>query len=89
MLAKYIRIFFMVKRYSSSGSPITLGSSHIFSSFGTNEKCKSFSFQMLDADLTPGKYTYSVEAYSNCFKVLPLGLIIINPHITLITGNQF
>ena len=89
MLAQYIRIFFMVKRYSSLGSPIILDSSHIFSAFGSNEKCKSFSFQLLDTDLSPGKYTYSVEAYSKSFKVLPLGLIIINPHITLFTGNQF
>lgn len=89
MLSKYIRIFFMVKRYSSAGSPITLGNTPVFASFGNNEKCKSFSFQMLDTDLTPGKYTYCVEAYSNSFKVLPLGLIILNPYITLITGNQF
>lgn len=88
-LNENIDICFFIKRYSFSSSPINIGSSYSFAAFGDTPKVKSFFMQAVDTDLSFERYTYAIEASSNCFKSLPMDFIIINPNIIIISGNQF
>lgn len=82
-----ITLLFNIKKYSSaSSSPQDIGSTYVFSSNNKNT-AKSFSFQFLDKDITPNKYTYSITVSSNSFYNISPGLIIPICNLNFINGN--
>lgn len=80
-----LTLLFTIKKYSKSYNCEDIGSTYIFSS--KNSAAKTFSFQFLDKDLSPGKYTYLITVSSNCFTNISPGLIIPSYTLNFINGN--
>ncbi len=81
-----LNLLFNIKRYSATSSSQDIGSTYIFSS-RTKNNSKTFSFQFLDENLTPGIYTYSISVSSNTFSHISPGLIIPICNLDFINGN--
>lgn len=73
-----VTLNFEVLRIKNSGSPIKVGSTYTFSTLVTVLESESFAFQLFDANLDPGTYTYSVVLSTNSIIDITPGLTIVN-----------
>ena len=73
-----VTLNFEVLRLKDNGSPVKVGSTYTFSTLATVLESESFAFQMFDAGLDPGTYTYSVVLSTNSIIDITPGLTIVN-----------
>jgi hypothetical protein len=73
-----VTLNFEVLRIKNSGAPIKVGPTYTFSTIVTVLESESFAFQLFDADLDPGTYTYSVVLSTNSIIDITPGLTIVN-----------
>jgi hypothetical protein len=73
-----VTLNFEVLRLKDNGSPVRVGSTYTFSTLATVLESESFAFQLFDAGLDPGTYTYSVVLSTNSIIDITPGLTIVN-----------
>ncbi len=73
-----VTLNFEVLRIKNCGAPIKVGSTYTFSTIATVLESESFAFQLFDANLDPGTYTYSVVLSTNSIIDITPGLTIVN-----------
>jgi len=73
-----VTLNFEVLRVKDNGAPIKVGSTYTFSTLATVLESESFAFQLFDAGLEPGTYTYSVVLSTNSIIDITPGLTIVN-----------
>jgi hypothetical protein len=73
-----VTLNFEVLRIKNSGSPIKVGSTYTFSTIVSMLESESFAFQLFDANLDPGTYTYTVVLSTNSIINITPGLTIVN-----------
>ena len=73
-----VTLNFEVLRVKDNGAPIRVGSTYTFSTLATVLESESFAFQLFDAGLEPGTYTYSVVLSTNSIIDITPGLTIVN-----------
>lgn len=83
-------LVFIIKKYCDKGSSHEIGSSYVFSGVSTDSMLsKMFSFQFIDKDIHPGKYTYSIQLASNSMSNCNEGTTITNAILNLVAiGNE-
>ncbi len=83
-------LIFIIKKYSDKGAVHEIGGSYVFS--GVSEDTivsKMFSFQFIDKDIHPGKFTYSIQLASNSISSCNSGTTITNATLNVIAlGND-
>lgn len=78
-------LIFIIKKYSDKGSSHEIGSSYVFSGeSGEDFESKVFSFQFIDRDIHPGKFTYSIQLASNSISSSNSGTTITNATLNVI-----
>ena len=60
-----VNLIFIIKKYVDKGCEQVIGSSYVYTAVAANTQAESFSFQFVDKDINPGKYTYSIHLASN------------------------
>lgn len=73
-----VTLNFEVERVKDNGAPVKVGSTYTFSTLATALESEAFSFQLFDAGLEPGTYTYSVVLSTNSIIDITPGLTIVN-----------
>jgi hypothetical protein len=73
-----VTLNFEVLRLKDDGSPVKVGSTNTFSTLTTILESETFAFQLFDAGLEPGTYTYSVVLSTNSLIDITPGLTIVN-----------
>ena len=73
-----VTLNFEVLRLKDDGAPIKVGSTYTFSTLATVLESEAFSFQLFDAGIDPGTYTYSVVLSTNSIIDITPGLTIVN-----------
>ena len=73
-----VTLNFEVLRVKDNGAPVKVGSTYTFSTLATALESESFAFQLFDANLEPGHYTYSVVLSTNSIIDITPGLTIVN-----------
>ncbi len=73
-----VTLNFEVLRIKNGGAPIKVGSTYTFSTIVSVLESESFAFQLFDANLDPGTYTYSVVLSTNSIIDVTPGLTIVN-----------
>jgi hypothetical protein len=73
-----VTLNFEVLRVKDNGAPIRVGSTYTFSTLATVLESESFAFQLFDAGLEAGTYTYSVVLSTNSIIDITPGLTIVN-----------
>jgi len=73
-----VNLNFEVERVKDNGSPIKVGSTYTFSTLATALESETFAFQLFDAGLEPGTYTYTVVLSTNSVIDITPGLTIVN-----------
>ena len=73
-----VTLNFEVLRVKDNGAPIKVGSTYTFSTLVTALESEAFAFQLFDAGLDPGTYTYTVVLSTNSIIDITPGLTIVN-----------
>jgi len=73
-----VTLNFEVLRLKDNGAPVKVGSTYTFSTLATVLEAETFAFQLFDAGLEPGSYTYSVVLSTNSIIDITPGLTIVN-----------
>jgi hypothetical protein len=83
-----VTLNFEVKRTSHNGSPVSVGSTHTFSTLASILEAEAFSFQYFDSNLAPGVYTYSVMLSTNSIIDITPGLTINNATLSALAVDN-
>jgi hypothetical protein len=83
-----VTLNFEVKRTSQNGAPVSVGSTHTFSTLAAVLEAESFSFQYFDSNLAPGVYTYSVLLSTNSIIDVTPGLTINNATLSALAVDN-
>ena len=73
-----VTLNFEVLRVKDNGAPVNVGSTYTFSTLVNVLESESFAFQLFDANLDPGTYTYTVVLSTNSIIDITPGLTIVN-----------
>lgn len=83
-----VTLNFEVLRIKDNGSRIKVGSTYTFSTLVNVLESESFAFQLFDADLDPGTYTYSVVLSTNSIIDITPGLTIVNATLSALGVDE-
>jgi hypothetical protein len=83
-----VTLNFEVLRIKDHGAPTRVGSTYTFSTTISALESESFGFQLFDADLEPGTYTYSVVLSTNSIIDIMPGLTIVNATLSALGVDQ-
>jgi hypothetical protein len=83
-----VTLNFEVLRIKDNGSPIKVGSTYTFSTLVDVLESESFAFQLFDADLDPGTYTYTVVLSTNSIIDITPGLTIVNATLSALGVDE-
>ena len=84
-----VTLNFEVLRLRDHGAPIKVGSTYTFSTLATVLESETFAFQLFDAGLDPGTYTYSVVLSTNSIIDITPGLTIVNATLSALGVDNF
>ncbi len=73
-----VTLNFEVLRVKDNGAPVNVGSTYTFATLVNVLESESFTFQLFDANLEPGTYTYTVVLSTNSIIDITPGLTIVN-----------
>lgn len=83
-----VTLNFEVLRIKDNGSPIKVGSTYTFARLANALQSESFGFQLFDANLEPGTYTYSVVVSTNSIIETSPGLTIVNATLSALGVDE-
>lgn len=83
-----VTLNFEVLRVKDNGAPVNVGSTYTFSTLATALESESFAFQLFDANLDPGNYTYSVVLSTNSIIDITPGLTIVNATLSALGASN-
>ncbi|MHB1314087.1 MAG: DUF4489 domain-containing protein [Christensenellales bacterium] len=83
-----VTLNFEVQRIKDNGAPARVGSTYTFSTLATILESEAFSFQLFDADLDPGTYTYTVVLSTNSIIDITPGLTVVNAVVSALGVNR-
>lgn len=83
-----VTLNFEVWRIKDNGSRTKVGSTYTFSTLVNVLESESFAFQLFDADLDPGTYTYSVVLSTNSIIDITPGLTIVNATLSALGVDE-
>lgn len=83
-----VTLNFEVLRVKDNGAPIKVGATYTFSTLATALESESFAFQLFDANLDPGTYTYTVVLSTNSIIDITPGLTIVNATLSALGVNN-
>ena len=75
-------------RIKDRGAPIKVGSTYTFSTLVNVLESEAFGFQLFDANLDPGTYTYSVVLSTNSIIDITPGLTIVNATLSALGVDE-
>lgn len=83
-----VTLNFEVLRVKDNGAPIKVGATYTFSTLANALESESFAFQLFDANLDPGTYTYTVVLSTNSIIDITPGLTIVNATLSALGVNN-
>ncbi len=83
-----VTLNFEVFRVLDNGTPVKVGSTYTFATLATVLESESFAFQLFDANLDPGTYTYTVVLSTNSVIDITPGLTIVNATLSALGVNN-